>query len=457
MKDKIQSFIILFILAIMLVFLICIFNIPPHISIMSCILILLVYGTYKKIKWQDIENSMVDGIFQAMKPIFILSLIGILIGVWMMSGTIPTILYYGIKYISPKWYYINCVLICIITSSFNGSSIATVSTIGVALIGVAEGLGLPLNIAAGAIICGACFGDKCSPLSDSTNLAPGVVDINLYDHVKHLIWTTIPSIVITLIIFFFLGHEVERGDLKIIENINLVLNSNFNISIITLLPPLLVFFLSIKKLPALPTFIVGILTGLLITALVQKNINITEWANVMQNGFILKESGNQLVPKLLNRGGLQSMMGAISLIAIALSFGALLKKIGIIDDVISSFSNKLKSRSTITIASSLSCILVNFLSGEMFLSIILPGKAFKNVYLKNNIPLKNLSRTLEDCGTLVNPLIPWGVSGAFFSSALGVSVIDYLPFVFFLYLSPIFTILFGFTNIDNKIFKKKIK
>ncbi len=459
MKKSIQSLVIVFIMATILLVSLYTLKLPPHIALLACLSLLLGIGVYKKIKWDDLEDSMAESIFQAMKPIFNLSLVGILISVWMMSGTVPAILFYGLKYMSPRWFYINCILICMIASTFNGSAITIVSTIGVALIGIAQGLGLPLNVAAGAIICGSCFGDKCSPLSETTNLAPGILKVDLFTHVRHLIWTTVPAMIITIFIFGYLGMNAPTPNMNVIKNTGNIISSHFNISVLTLLSPMFVFVLAMRRVPALPTFSIGIITGLITTAFVQKDINVVHWASVMQDGFVLEGCTDKLLPKLVNRGGLQSMMWSISLVGIALSLGGILKRIGIIDNLLSMFSNKLKSKGTSIFAASISCILVNFLSGEQFLSILLPGKAFEDIFRKNKIPLKNLSRTLEDCGTLVNPLVPWGVAGAIYTAALGVSVIEYLPFVFFLFLSPIFTILFGFFNIDvivaNKFRKSK--
>ena len=232
------------------------------------------------------------------------------------------------------------------------------------------------------------------------------------------------------------------------------LKQHFHISILTLLSPLFVIYLSTQKVPALATFIIGIVTGLLTTALVQKNIDITQWATVVQEGFTLENCDHALVTKLVSRGGLQSMMGSLSLVALALAFGGLLKGLGITSYFLETFAKHIKTRGTATLAASLSCIMVNFLSGEQYLSIILPGKTFDKHFKEHNIPLKNLSRVLEDCGTLVNPLVPWGVCGAFFTAALGISVLDYMPYAFFLFLCPLFTILFGFINVDGAPQKK---
>lgn len=447
MLKKIQQPLLLFSLSTILASQ-CFIKVAPHVVLLLAIFLLLTYGLLTKVAWKNLEKYMMDGISQAFIPMFILSLIGILVAVWMMSGTIPTILYYGLTYLSPKWYYISCVILCLLASSFNGSCVATISTIGVALIGVAEGLGVPLPIAAGAIVSGACFGDKCSPLSETTNLAPGILNVNLYTHVKHLFWTTIPALALTLLAFGYLGMKTEPVDLHNVAQMSDTLQKHFNISTLTLLSPSLVIVLSSRKVPALATFIVGIVTALITTLFVQKNADIVQWAEVIQNGFTLT-SDDALVNTLVSRGGLQAMMGSLSLVSIALAFGGLLKGLGLTDYLLEAFARRLTTRGTATLGAALSSIIVNFLSGEQYLSIILPGKTFEKHFRDHHIPLKNLSRTLEDCGTLVNPLVPWGVCGAFFYAALRINVLEYAPYAFFLYLCPIFTILLGFINVDG--------
>ena len=426
----------------------CFIKVTPQVVLLVGILVLLTYGVVKRVAWATLEQYMVEGIFQAFVPMLILSMIGILVGVWMLSGTIPTILYYGLRYISPRWYYVSCVIVCLLASSFNGSCVATVSTMGVALIGVAEGLGMPLPIAAGAIVSGACFGDKCSPLSETTNLAPGILKVDLYVHVKHLFWTTVPALVLTLAMFTYLGLYVEKVEIGHMAAMHAALEGHFNLSLLTLLSPLLVLFLSMRKVSALATFIFGIVSGFVTAALVQGNVDLPLWAEVVQGGFTL-ETGDALVDKLVSRGGLESMMGSLSLVSIALAFGGLLKGLGLTDYLLNTFAGNLKTRGWSTLGAALSCVMVNFLSGEQYLSIILPGKTFEKHFRDHGIPLKNLSRTLEDCGTLVNPLVPWGVCGAFFYGALRVSVFEYAPYAFFLYLCPFFTVLLGFVNVDK--------
>lgn len=387
--------------------------------------------------WKSIEAAMIKGIQTAIMPILILTLIGILIAVWMMSGTVPTLLYYGMDYISPDYFAVSALYVTIVVSMFTGSSFTTVSTIGVALMGIALTTGISPTLAAGAIISGACFGDKMSPLSDTTNFAPAVAGIPLFTHIRNMMYTTIPALVITTIFFLF-APRADVIDLSSIQGIKLALQDAFHIHWFTLISPLAVIICSIKRVPILPTLVVGIASGLLVTALVQQQTQVDVWFSVMQNGYV-STTANETVASIVNRGGMQSMMWSVSLILIALSLGGLIQHCGVIEAFFRRIIQPLKRNSSIVLMSGASSIAVNGMTGEQYLSILLPGQMFKDEYDRRGIPAKTLSRTLEDCGTLVNPLIPWGVSGAFFAVTLGVPVIEYVPYATFLWLSPFIT------------------
>lgn len=398
--------------------------------------------------WKKVESAIIQGIQGAIMPILILALIGILIAVWMMSGTVPTILYYGMDYIKPEYFAVSALYVTIIVSMFTGSSFTTVSTVGVALMGIALTTGISPTLAAGAIISGACFGDKMSPLSDTTNFAPAVAGVSLFTHIRNMVNTTLPALVITTIFFLF-APKSNSVDLSSIQQIKFALQEGFHIHWLTLISPLAVIVCSIKRIPILPTLIVGIVTGLLVTAFVQQQTAIDFWFSVMQGGY-KSTIANETVASIVNRGGLQSMMGSISLILIALSLGGLLQHCGVIDAFFRKVMQPLKRSSSIVLMTGASSIAVNGMTGEQYLSILLPGQMFKDEYVRRNIPAKTLSRTLEDCGTLVNPLIPWGVSGAFFASTLGVPVIEYAAYATFLWLSPLFTFAYALIPILQK-------
>ncbi|MFC7679878.1 Na+/H+ antiporter NhaC [Paenibacillus sp. GCM10028914] len=431
-----SMFLIIFILALLFVS-IFLLKAEPHIPLLATTVgtatLLRLFG----FSWKKIESAIIQGIQTAIMPILILSLIGILIAVWMMSGTVPTILYYGMDYIEPNYFAVSALYVTIIVSMFTGSSFTTVSTVGVALMGIALTTGISPTLAAGAVVCGACFGDKMSPLSDTTNFAPAVTGISLFTHIRNMMYTTVPALILTTI-FFLLVPQSNNIDLSSIYPIKVALDQGFQIHWLTLISPLAVIVCSFKRIPILPTLVVGIVTGLLVTALVQHQTAIDVWFSAMQNGY--KSSiANETVASIVNRGGLQSMMGSVSLILIALSLGGLLQHCGVIEAFFRSIIQPLKRKSSIVMMTGASSIAVNGMTGEQYLSILLPGQMFKDEYTRRNIPAKTLSRTLEDCGTLVNPLIPWGVSGVFFATTLGVPVIEYAAFATFLWLCPLFT------------------
>lgn len=429
-------FLIVFILALLFVS-IFLLKSEPHLPLLATTV-----GTATMLRlfgfpWKKLESAIIQGIQTAIMPILILSLIGILIAVWMMSGTVPTILYYGMDYIKPQFFAVSALYVTIIVSIFTGSSFTTVSTVGVAFMGIALTTGISPTLAAGAIICGACFGDKMSPLSDTTNFAPAVAGVSIFTHIRNMMYTTIPALIITTVFFMF-APRPDAMDLSSIQQIKLALEEGFQIHWLTLLSPIAVIACSFKRVSIIPTLVIGIVTGLLITAFVQHQMAIDVWFSVMQSGYN-SSIANETVASIVNRGGLQSMMWSVSLILIALSLGGLLQHCGVIDAFFRKVIQPLKRSSAIILMTGASSIAVNGMTGEQYLSILLPGQMFKDEYNRRGIPAKTLSRTLEDCGTLVNPLIPWGVSGAFFAATLGVPVIEYLPYATFLWLSPFIT------------------
>ncbi|OEH92903.1 Na+/H+ antiporter NhaC [Bacillus solimangrovi] len=422
-------------------------GVHPHMPLLLSIVFLAVAARGFGFKWNEIEKGLVNGVTVGIKPLFILGLIGIVIGVWMQSGAVPTLLHLGFKWINPEWFTISALFVTVLVSTFTGSSFTTVGTVGVALMGIASGLGVNPGLAAGAIVSGALFGDKMSPLSDTTNFAPGIVGVDLFSHIRHMLWTTIPSFIVT-IIFFLIMREGNVGTVEWenLKQAQIILSQHFNLTEVTLLSPLLVMILAFRRFPTIPTLIAGIGSGVILAHLTQANVTVQSWMNVMQKGFVL-ESGNEIVDGIVTRGGLQSMMGSISLIIIALALGGLIHHLGMLQTLIKGISKMIRRQGDVIASTVAASLGVNLLTGEQYLSILLPGQTFSDMYDKFSLDPKNLSRTLEDAGTLINPLIPWGVSGAFFSEALGVAVLDYLPYAVFLYASPIIAILLGYLNI----------
>lgn len=412
-------------------------------------------GLLLGMKWERIEKGLLESITTGLKPILILFIVGMMISVWMQSGTVPTLLYGGLQFIQPEWFLISALIVTIIVSSFTGSSFTTIGTIGIAMMGIGSAMGVNPALAAGAVISGACFGDKMSPLSDTTNFAPAVAKVDLFTHIRHMMRTTIPAIIVTVIFFFMMSKNLSTSvNPEDMQNAIKVLRSEFNLSIWTLIPPLIVLVLAVRRVPVLLTLFAGLLAGIVVAVLTQSVYSATSILSTMQNGFV-SETSSDLVNGIINRGGLQSMMWSVSLIVLALALGGVLQVMGIIQSLMSGLTKLLSRRGHLISATAGSSIGVNLLTGEQYLSILLPGQTFEPFYDKAGVDRKYLSRTLEDAGTLVNPLIPWGVSGAFFAETLGVSVLSYLPFAIFLWLSPLFTIILGYWN-DFKMRKASL-
>lgn len=433
----IQSIMIFLTIIGALFFFIFLLKAEPHIPLLVTLTLVSLLLSAFGFRWSQMEEAILKGIRSAIMPIIILSLIGILIAVWMMSGTVPTILYYGIQYISPEFFGISALFITVIVSMFTGSSFTTVSTVGVALMGVAVTTGVSPMLAAGAIVCGACFGDKMSPLSDTTNFAPAVAGVSLFTHIQNMMYTTVPALIITAVFFTFAGQS-EGFELTAIQNIQKALTDSFHIHWGALLPPLAVLYGSFRRKPIIPTLVFGIAAGLLAAWLVQGHSSMTEWISVMQQGY-KGNIPNETVAAIVNRGGLQSMMWSISLILIALSLGGLLQYCGVIQALFRKLIQPIQHRGSMVVAAGSSSIAVNLLTGEQYLSILLPGQMFKQEFQSRGIPAKTLSRTLEDCGTLINAVIPWGVSGTFFATTLHVPVFEFLPYAIFIWASPLLT------------------
>ncbi len=421
----------------------------PHMAIFGTMVIVGGYAYYRSRDFKQIETAMINGIREAIMPVLILLLIGMLIGVWQMSGTVATILSIGLNTISAEWFLPSVLLITMIVSTFTGSAFTTVGTVGVALFGIGTALGISPALAAGAIVSGALFGDKMSPLSDTTNFAPAVAGVKLFDHIRFMMGTTIPAFIITLILFMFLGRSGQTADTAQIAEAQAALSGRFDLSWLTLIAPVLVAVLAFRRMPVLPTMLVGMFAGVLTAGFVQGNWSISNWLGVMQSGF-KSDVENELIANVLDKGGLESMLWSVSLVLIALAFGGLLRELGIFQAIVESLLERLKSPGSSVLSVVLSSIGVNLLAGEQYLSILLPGQAFKQGFIDRGIDPRYLSRALEDGGTVINPLIPWGVSGAFFAATLGVPVLEYAPFAFFLWLSPVFSIILGYVRLGKQ-------
>ncbi len=425
---------------------ILIYDASPHIPLVISAIIAALMGLKLGFKWEDLEKGFIDTIQMSMQAIIILMIIGALIGAWIISGTVPAMIYYGLQILSPGIFLVATCLICCIVSLATGSSWTTAGTVGIALMGVGIGLGIPNSMVAGAIISGAYFGDKISPLSDTTNLAPAMAGSTLFDHIKHMLYTTTPSLIISLVIFGILGLNYSGKELDV-SQINVILDGlkgNFNINMWLLIPPLVVIGLVVKKFPAIPGLIVGTILGCIFAVLFQ-GVSFGDLLNVLNNGFSI-ESGVTVVDELLTRGGMQSMMSTVSLIMCAMTFGGIMEKTGLLGAVAERLLGLAVNTGSLVLVTIVSCIFVNVLAGDQYLSIVIPGRMYKDEYAKRGLAPKNLSRCLEDAGTLTSPLIPWNTCGAFMSKTLGVSAAAYIPFCFLNLINPIISIIYGYTG-----------
>lgn len=422
------------------------YGLDPQIPMLLGVVVASLVALRCGFSWQNIQNGMVRGITNALPAMIILLVVGILIGIWILAGVVPTLIYYGLLFMSPTIFLPATLIICAITSLATGTSWGTTGTIGVALMGIGAGLGFPLPLVAGAVLSGAYFGDKMSPLSDTTNLAPAMAGTDLFTHIKHMSYTTGVSITLTLIIEIVLGlrYSATGGDLVRIETMLTTLSDNFTINPVLLLPPLLVLFVSYRKMPAIPGITLGVIAGV-VCAIGLQGANYEALANAAFGGFS-SDTGVEDVDSLLSRGGLESMFFTISLIIVAMMFGGVMERtsqLKVIADKILSYAKSTGSLITSTVLTS---IAANLILCDQYMAIVMGARTYAPAYRERGLAPENLSRAVEDSATVTANLVPWNSGGAYQAATLGVATIAYLPFNFFCWLSPIVTIIFGITG-----------
>ena len=423
------------------------FKQQPHIPLIGATMVAASVAALFKHPWKEIQAGMVHGISIAMASILILFIVGMMIGIWILGGIVPTMIYYGLKILSPGIFLVATLLICSIVALGTGSSWSTAGTVGVALVGIGSGLGIPLPMVAGAIISGAYFGDKMSPLSDTTNLAPAVAGTDLFSHIRHMIYTTAPAYLLAIILYALIGLQFSSGSMNK-EHIEIMLHTmrtTFLIHPILLLPPGLVIVMVIKRIPPLPALFVGMLLGSIFAVIIQ-SASLQEVAEAGFSGFKC-QTGITMVDDLLSRGGLMSMMETIALILCALAFGGVMETSGMLETIAGSLLLKVKRDGSLIAATILSCIGMNAVAPTQYMSIVIPGRMYRKAFDKQNLHPKNLSRCLEDGGTLVSPLIPWNSCGAFMHATLGVNPLLFLPYAFLNLATPLISIFYGYAGI----------
>ncbi len=432
------------------------YGLDPHIPMLLGVLVASLVALRCGFSWQNIQNGMVRGITNALPATIILIVVGILIGVWILSGVVPTLIYYGLSFISTSIFLPAALLICALTSLATGTSWGTTGTIGVALMGVGAGLGFPLPIVAGAVISGAYFGDKMSPLSDTTNMAPALAGTDLFTHIRHMSYTTGVAFALTFIIEVIIGLQYGggAGDLERITTILAVLDENFTINVAMLLPPIVVLAVSYKKMPAIPGITMGVLAGVLLAVGLQ-GADYNSLANVAFGGYS-GETGNEDVDSLLKRGGMESMMYTISLVIVAMMFGGVMERINQLKALADKILSMVKSDGSLIASTALTGIGANMVLCDQYMAIVMGARTYSEAYEDRGLAPENLSRAVEDSATVTANLIPWNSGGAYQAATLGVMTIAYLPFAFFCWLSPIITILYGYmgwtiTRIEPKV------
>lgn len=408
--------------------------------------------------WDEIEQAIITGISVSLKPCLILFSVGLLIGTWIMSGTVPTMIYYSLQILDPSIFYAASCAICALIALSIGSSWTVAGTVGIALIGAAAGLGLSLEITAGAIISGAYFGDKMSPLSETTNLAPAVAGTDLFTHIGHMVWTTIPSIVLALILFLIIGLNIDSdataSDLAVTLQL---INENFTINLVMLLPVVVLLIMANKKFPPIPTILSGAMLAVLLALIFQRpaifalageapNAALALFKGTWQtlfDGFALS-SGNATLDDLMTRGGMSSMLNTVWLILCAMVFGAVMDHTGLLRRLVDYALSFVHSTGSLIATTIATCIGANIITSDQYISVVLPGRMYKLEYQNRNLDMKNLSRTLEDAGTITSPLVPWNTCGAYMAGTLGVATFAYLPYCFFNLINPVVAVIYGF-------------
>ena len=434
---------------------------PSQIALILAAAVGVVLGIANGYTWKELEKGIVHGISLSMGAILILLIVGSLIGSWILAGIVPTMIYYGLGLLTPTVFYAAACAICCFVSLATGSSWTTAGTVGVALIGIATAQNLNVGMAAGAVISGAYFGDKMSPLSDTTNLAPAMAGTDLFTHIRHMLWTTTPSILIALLLFAIIGATAAApADTGSVAAIQQDLRTQFNVGIHLMIPVVLVLALVVGKMPAFPALLIGSLVGCLFAVLFQQEAIVRyvgesplprslvlvkgAWMSLF-DGYKLS-SGNAALDELLSRGGMSSMLSTVWLILSAMMFGAVMETTGMLQRIAATILGAVRGTGSLVAATLATSFGMNVIASDQYIAIVLPGRMFRAEYQRRGLHPKNLSRSLEDAGTLTSALVPWNTCGAFMAQTLGVATFAYAPYAFFNWINPLVALAYGFTG-----------
>lgn len=416
---------------------------------------------FNRVTWHDIQRKILHTINSAMPAVLILLLIGALSGAWMISGVIPAMIYYGVDIMHPSYFLLASVILCAIVSLATGSSWSTVATVGVAIIGVGNAFGLNQGLVAGAVISGAYFGDKMSPLSDTTNLAPAIAGTDLFTHIRYMVYTTVPTLILTLLIFGAIGLFLLTGDTVVdTEFIKRGIGNSFHITPWLLLVPVFLIAIIIKKVPPIPAMVAGTALGIGFALIFQSDLlNRLIAEGLFQNKYqlLMQATGSTMnlttgvpeVDELLSTGGMRGMLDTVWLILAALTFGGVMEASGSLKRVSDMFLKMIYNDTSLVGTTILTCIFFNITACDQYLSIVIPGKMMQKIYEQRGLKPEVLSRALEDSGTVTSVLVPWNTCGATQSRILGVPTLEYLPYCFFNLISPLMNLFI--TSIHYKI------
>lgn len=435
------------VMVITMLYAIVVLETDPHLPLMIGTITAAIVALISGFKFDDLEEMMYKGVRLALPAVIIIMLVGLIIGSWIGGGVVATMVYYGLMIISPQYFLVTICLICGIVSLAIGSSWSTMATIGVAGMGIGVSMGINPAMIAGAVISGSYFGDKMSPLSDTTNLAAGLTNTDLFVHIKHMLYTTIPGLLVALTVFFFIGINVIGSNTTSPEDIQVMMTSmseNFVISPWLLLVPGLVILCIILKIKAVPALVIGVLLGI-ICALSVQGESLADSASFLMNGFVL-ESNNAMVNDLFSRGGLLDMMYTVSMTIVAMTFAGILEYTGMLRAIMNQILKIAKGTFGIISATIVSCFATNATCSEQYISIVAPSRMFLRTYIENNLHSKNLSRSLEDGGTLTSVFIPWNTCGVFIYGTLGVSALEYAPFAILNFTVPVIALILAATG-----------
>ncbi len=436
-----------------------VFGITVHACLIFATLFVMFIAFYNGYEWEELQAAIVDKISKAMPALLILITVGSVIGSWIYSGTVPMLIYYGLQIINPEMFLVVAFLIVAIVSTVTGTSWGSAGTAGVALMGVALGIGVPPAQAAGAIVAGAVFGDKMSPLSDTTNMASAMTDTNIYDHIRHMLWTTVPPSIVACIIWYIIGMQGEGYQTNTMESVTelmLTLGGIYKFNIILLIPAVIVLGGAILKKPVVPTMILGSLAAVFLGAFYQ-GFNLVDGFNSMVHGFKLTmvtdyDTANapKVISTLLVRGGLLGMMNMVLIVICAMCFGGVADHCGFLTVVLKKCEDYMNSTAQIVSITSLTTILLISVCGLASVTAVLVGELFTDTYKRKGLDTRNLSRTIEDSGTQIISVLPWSGSGAYYLTTLGVSAWDYAVWAIPCYLGVFFALFYAITGISIK-------